>query len=164
MEKQSVMKTVNSSGYQSEITVYQAKNCENCPLRCLCFKAAGYRKIEINHHLRRLKSKARELLHSEEGIAHRKRRCCEPEPVFSHIRYDGQYLRFRHFGQDKVEMDFAIFAIALNISKMYKKQVQTSKNPKNSQKSAQNSKIFVICRFFIPQTPTTENSPLKFAA
>jgi hypothetical protein len=61
-------------------------------------------------------------------------------------------------------MDFAIFAIALNISKMHKKQVQTSKNPKNSQKSAQNPKIFVICRFFIPQTPSTENFPLKFAA
>jgi hypothetical protein len=105
MEKQSVTETVNPSGYQSEITVYQAKNCENCPLKCLCYKAKGNRKIEINHSLRRLKNKARELLHSEEGIAHRKCRCCEPEPVFSHIRYNGQYLRFRHFGQDKVEMD-----------------------------------------------------------
>jgi hypothetical protein len=47
---------------------------------------------------------------------------------------------------------------------MHKKQVQTSKNPKNSQKSAQNLKIFVICRFFISQTPSTENFPLKFAA
>jgi hypothetical protein len=61
-------------------------------------------------------------------------------------------------------MDFAIFAIALNISKMHKKQIHTSKSPKNSQKSAQNPKIFVIYRFFIPQTPSTENFPLKFAA
>jgi hypothetical protein len=61
-------------------------------------------------------------------------------------------------------MDFSIFAVALNISKMHKKQAQTSKNPKNSQKSAQNPKIFVICRFFIPQTSSTENFPLKFAA
>jgi hypothetical protein len=118
---------------------------------------------DFNHHLRSLKNKARELLHSEEGIAHRKRRCCEPEPVFSHIRYDGQYLRFRHFGQDNVEMDFAIFAITINIGKMHRKRVHTSKNPKNDQKSAQNPKIFVICRFFIPQTTSNENFPLKFA-
>jgi hypothetical protein len=61
-------------------------------------------------------------------------------------------------------MDFAIFAIAINIGKMHRKRVHTSKNPKNVQKSAQNPKIFVICRFFIPQTTSSENSPLKFAA
>jgi hypothetical protein len=111
-----------------------------------------------------LKSKARELLHSEEGITHRKRRYCEPEPVFSHIRYGGQYLRFQHFGQDKVEMDFAILAVAMNIDKMHKKQVETAKNPKNGQKFAQNPKISVICCFFIPQTPSTENFSLKLVA
>jgi hypothetical protein len=61
-------------------------------------------------------------------------------------------------------MDFAILAIAINIGKMHRKRVKTSKNPKNIRKSAQNPKIFVICRFFIPQTPSTENFPLKFAA
>jgi hypothetical protein len=33
MEKQYETATVNESGYQSEITVYQAKNCESCPLK-----------------------------------------------------------------------------------------------------------------------------------
>ena len=28
------------------------------------------------------------------------------------------YKRFRHFGKDKVSMDFAFFAIAFNIKKM----------------------------------------------
>jgi hypothetical protein len=164
MEKQHVTKTTNASGYPSEMTAYQAKNCESCPLKCMCFKAKGNRTIEINHNLRRLKNNARELLHSEEGVEHRKRRCCEPEPVFSHIRYDGQYLRFRHFGQDKVEMDFAIFAIALNINKIHKNRVKTSKNPKNSRKFAQHPTIFVICYFFIPQTLPTEHFSLKLVA
>ena len=31
------------------------------------------------------------------------------------------YKRFRHFGKDKVNMDFAFFAIAFNIGKMCKK-------------------------------------------
>jgi hypothetical protein len=121
----------NQHGYMPEITVYEAANCNGCPLRCLCHNAMGNRRIEINHNLRRLKAKARELLLSEEGLKHRKKRCVEPEPVFSHIRYDGAYLRFRHFGQGKVKMDFALMAIALNLSKLARKRAKTGQNPKN---------------------------------
>lgn len=101
----------------------------------MCYKAKGNRRIEINHNLRRLKAKARELLLSEEGIKHRKKRCVEPEPVFSHIRYDGGYLRFRHFGLNKIEMDFTVLAIALNLSKLARKQASPSnKSVKQHQK------------------------------
>ena len=34
------------------------------------------------------------------------------------MKYDMQYKRFRHFGKDKVDMDFAFFATAFNIKKM----------------------------------------------
>ena len=34
-----------------------------------------------------------------------------------HSGYDINYKRFRHFGMDKVKMDFAFFAIAFNIKK-----------------------------------------------
>jgi hypothetical protein len=44
MEKQYVTGAANPSGYQSGVTVYQAKNCESCPLKCQCFKARGNRK------------------------------------------------------------------------------------------------------------------------
>jgi len=131
----------NEHGYKSEITVYQAQNCKGCQLRCLCYKAVGNRRIEINHNLRRLKAKARELLLSEQGIKHRKKRCIEPEPVFSHIRYDGTYLRFRHFNQDKVKMDFALLAIALNLSKLARK---ASKPGKNMQNNSSKPKSFAL--------------------
>jgi transposase len=121
----------NQHGYMPEITIYEAANCNGCPLRCLCHKSKGNRGIEINHNLLRLKAKARELLLSEEGIKHRGKRCVEPEPVFSHIRYDGAYLRFRHFGLGKVKMDFALMAIALNLSKLARERAKTGQNPKN---------------------------------
>jgi transposase len=35
------------------------------------------------------------------------------------------YKRFRHFGKDKVTMDFAFFAIAFNIKKMLSNIVKT---------------------------------------
>ena len=57
-------------------------------------------------------------LTSENGLEHRSRRPIEPEAVFGQMKYNMQYKRFRHFGKDKVAMDFAFFAIAFNTKKM----------------------------------------------
>lgn len=112
-------KTAN--GYQTESVRYRAQNCEGCPLRGSCFKAKGNRVIEVNHRLKEYKRKASERLTSEDGIKHRGRRCIEPEAVFGQMKADYGYKRFRHFGKDKVEMDFAFFAIAFNLKKMCRK-------------------------------------------
>ena len=42
--------------------------------------------------------------------------------VFGQMKYNMQYKRFRHFGKDKVTMDFAFFAIAFDIKKMAAKR------------------------------------------
>lgn len=89
------------------------------PLRCLCYKARGDRRvIEVNHRLNEYKRKAWELLTSEEGLRLRGRRCIEPEAVFGQMKFDMAYRRFRHFGKDKATMDFAFFAIAFNIKRL----------------------------------------------
>lgn len=106
------------SGYVTESARYKAQRCEGCPLRGSCFKAAGNRIIEVNHRLNEYKRRARERLTCEEGIKHRGRRCIEPEAVFGQMKYNMAYRRFRHFGKDKVTMDFAFFAIAFNIKKL----------------------------------------------
>ena len=41
------------------------------------------------------------------------------------------YKRFRHFGLDKVKMDFAFFAIAFNIKKMCSKIAKSTKTGNN---------------------------------
>ena len=109
------------SGYAIRTDCYRAIRCEGCPLRCLCFNAKGNRTIERNHRLSEYKRKARELLCSEEGVRHRGQRCIEPEAVFGQMKYNMGYKRFRHFGTEKVFMDFSFFAIAFNIKKMCKK-------------------------------------------
>ncbi len=79
--------------------------------------------------LNKYKKKARELLLSEEGIHHRGRRRIEPEAVFGQMKYDKQYKRFRHRGHDKVQMDFAIFAMAFNIEKLCRKLQKQVERP-----------------------------------
>lgn len=122
-----------ASGYRSENVRYRAQNCKGCPLRCLCYKAIDDRRtIEVNHRLNRYKRKARELLTSQEGLRHRGRRCIEPEAVFGQMKFNMAYRRFRHFGKDKVTMDFAFFAIAFNIRKMCSKIAKLTKNGENA--------------------------------
>jgi hypothetical protein len=67
-------KTTTDNGFEQEYVSYQVRNCENCPLRGVCFKGEGNRIINVNHELQRLKEKARQLLLSDEGIRHRKQR------------------------------------------------------------------------------------------
>ena len=108
-----------ASGYRTLLQVYEAQNCDGCPLRCLCTKRKeGNRQIEVNHLLREYKRKARERLNSDEGLMHRSKRPIEPEAVFGQMKANMHYKRFRHFGKDKIMMDFAFFAIAFNLKKM----------------------------------------------
>lgn len=129
--------TQTASGYTSEIVQYQAQNCKGCPLRGQCYKAQSDRRtIEVNHRLNAYKRQARERLTSEEGVKHRGQRCIEPEAVFGQMKYDMAYRRFRHFGKDKVTMDFAFFAIAFNIKKMCATMARRGKNGKNAPQNA----------------------------
>ena len=129
MERIGTRRTRTDSGYVTESARYKARNCKGCPLRCLCYKSkADRRVIEVNHQLEEYKRKARKLLTSEEGIRHRGRRCIEPEAVFGQIKTDMGYKRFRHFGKDKVTMDFAFLAIAFNLKKLCSKMAKMTKN------------------------------------
>lgn len=72
------------------------------------------------------------------------------EAVFGQMKYDMGYKRFRHFGLDKVRMDFAFFAIAFNLKKMCSKMAKTAKNGGNPP---------TFCRFivFYKIQPSAEN-------
>jgi len=112
----------SASGYKSNISNYQAQNCNGCPMRGQCHKSQGNRIIQVNHTLRAYREKAKDLLMSDEGIKRRSRRPIEPEAVFGQMKQNKMYKRFRHFGKDKVLMDITIFAIAFNLGKLFNKQ------------------------------------------
>lgn len=141
--------STTASGYRTESALYRAQNCDGCPLRCLCYKGRGDRRvIESNHRLNRYKKKAREMLTSPDGLMHRGRRCIEPEAVFGQMKFNMAYKRFRHFGKDKVTMDFAFFAIAFNIKKMCSKMASKAKNGGNTPPSG----LSAISRWFYQPT------------
>ncbi|CAN5319482.1 IS1182-like element ISBf5 family transposase [soil metagenome] len=118
MKKTGSYESLTKNGFKQEIHRYQASNCLGCPLRGSCHKAKGNRVIERNHNLTRLKEKARELLLSEQGIAHRKRRCWDVEAVFGNIKQNMGFKRFMLRGMDKVTTEIGLIAMAHNLKKL----------------------------------------------
>ena len=127
MENIGTGKRISSNGYESQITYYQAKRCEGCPLRGMCHGSKGNRKIEINHRLNELKAKARELLTNEKGLEHRSKRPIEPEAVFGQLKSNNKFNRFTFKGLEKVELEFLLMAFGHNFRKMVAKGATSKK-------------------------------------
>ena len=120
------------SGYIIEQAAYRAQRCQGCPLKAKCHRRKrGNREIEVSHRLIAYKQRARENLTSDKGLEHRSKRPIEPEAVFGQMKNNMHYKRFRHFGKDKVTMDFAFFAIAFNIKKMAAKMAKSARDGGN---------------------------------
>ncbi len=168
MEKTGTTTRKSDNGYISKISIYEAKNCHDCPLRCMCHNAKTNRRIEVNHNLNRHKQRARELLRSPEGLLHRSRRAIEPEAVFGQTKSNKHYNRFRHFDKDKVMMDFAIFAIAFNLGKLHRNTTSIVNNTigdcRKSQKSTTKLVYLTIIIFYIENNNHADYSNLQKSA
>ena len=116
---------ISDLGYQSQSSLYQAENCQDCPLRTQCHKAKGNRVIELNHKLLAYRRRAKELLMSEEGLRHRSKRPVEVEAVFGQLKKNRMFNRFRMRGIKKVEIEFGLLAMAHNLLKMIKNRVKS---------------------------------------
>lgn len=106
-----------STGFEQSSRRYEAKNCLGCPLNGVCHKSKGNRIIVINVNLIRQKERAEQLLITEEGIRHRKKRCYDVEPVFANIKHNHGFRRFMLRGKEKVAIEWGLLAIAQNIRK-----------------------------------------------
>lgn len=129
MEKVCDAKRISSNGYESQVSIYQAKNCQGCPLRGMCYQAKTNRRIEVNHRLNELKDKARVLLVSPEGIEKRSKRPVEVEAVFGQLKSNNKFNRFTLRGLDKVNIEFGLMALGHNFRKW---TGQLTKKRKNS--------------------------------
>jgi radical SAM protein with 4Fe4S-binding SPASM domain len=109
--------STTKSGFKQIHTRYQAKKCEGCPLRSECHKGEGNRIIKVNHNLNRLKQKADKRLKSKRGIAKRKQRCFDTEPVFANIKHNHNFKRFMLRGLEKVGIEMGLLALAHNLRK-----------------------------------------------
>ncbi|MEL7220133.1 MAG: IS1182 family transposase [Bacteroidota bacterium] len=128
MRKVTTSKRTSSNGYESEVTRYQAIRCKGCPLRSLCHRSTTDRVIEVSHRLEELKSKARKLLTSEEGIKHRSNRPAEVEAVFGQLKSNNRFNRFTMRGLTKVSLELSLMAIGHNLRKIVAQKLKEKEN------------------------------------
>jgi hypothetical protein len=107
-----------ANGFKQKLIKYQAGKCNGCPLREQCHQQKGNRIVGINHRLRKLKQEADERLKSEQGIAYRKRRPADVEPIFGNIKHNKNFKRFMLKGLNKVEIETGLLALAHNLAKL----------------------------------------------
>ena len=105
-------------GYKYGVSIYQAQNCNGCPMRGQCHKGKNNRRIELNHKLKAYRKQAKERLTSKEGLYHRSKRPIEPEAVFGQIKYNNKFNRFTLKGLEKVEVEFGLIALSHNLRKL----------------------------------------------
>jgi transposase len=71
-----------------------------------------------NPKLSKLRHKVHQLLNTKRGVKLRKQRCHDVEPVFAQIKHNKGFKRFMLRGQDKVEVETGLIAIAHNLRKL----------------------------------------------
>jgi len=120
MKKRYESKTKKKSGYLQKSSVYQAQNCQGCPLRGRCHGGTENRIIQFNHNLAKHRRITREKLTSEIGVAHRSQRPADVEAVFGNIKQNKKFTRFLLRGKEKVLIEIGLVALAHNLAKMAK--------------------------------------------
>jgi transposase len=106
-------------GYPQTLAIYRAWGCAECPLRKACYQSEEEnREVQLNHRLNAYRKKAGELLGSEEGIARRKRRCCEVETVFGQLKANKGFRRLLLRGKEKVHTELGLLLLSHNLAKI----------------------------------------------
>lgn len=109
---------ITVTGYKQQVSYYQTNKCGSCFLKELCSQGKESRTIQINHRLRKAKQKVMKNLLSEQGIAYRKQRPADVEPVYGQLKSNKGFRRFNLRGLKKVEIETGLLAIAHNLQKL----------------------------------------------
>jgi hypothetical protein len=109
---------ITDNGFRQIKRLYQAVNCNGCPVRDICNKSKSNRIIEINERLNHYKSIIRERLTSERGKKYRSQRPVDVEAVFGIIKWNRNYRKFLLRGLEKVEIEVGLLALSHNLSKI----------------------------------------------
>jgi len=144
-------KRTSTNGYEAEVHYYEARRCEGCPLRGMCHKSKGNRRMEVNHKLNRHKAKARAKLLSEQGLYHSSKRPVEVEAVFGQMKSNNKFSRFTLRSLEKVDIEFGLMAVGHNLGKLAARQAKSTAPTHNPSKNDLKSPIILSLSLYKQQ-------------
>jgi hypothetical protein len=107
------------NGYRIEQRVYACADCQGCPMKAQCTRAAGNRQLHVSFQLWAYRQQARENLLSLIGQKLRAARGVEVETVFGRIKEDWGFRRFLLRGLEKVGIEWGLLSMAHNLAKVW---------------------------------------------
>jgi hypothetical protein len=108
-----------TTGNSSQIKTYEAIDCQGCSLASQCKRSEQRnRTLKVNERLDFYKRQARQNLHSEKGLALRRRRGMEIESCFGDIKHNMGFRRFHLRGKRKVKAEIGLVSMAHNLRKI----------------------------------------------
>ena len=115
-------KRKTKSGFEQQISLYQAEGCTGCPYKEHCTKAKVNRTIKVNWAFEEARSASLERINSEKGILLRINRSIQSEGAFGILKEDWHFRRLRRRGTEGVFAEILLYAIAFNIEKLHAKE------------------------------------------
>lgn len=117
----------SASGLELTTTVYECSDCDGCQLKEKCIRSCGSKKpLEERHkvlYVSKRFSRQREAMEkkitSEEGILLRVNRSIQAEGTFAFAKEDMDFRRFLTRGKKKVETEWLLLTLAINILKLH---------------------------------------------
>jgi len=118
----------SSTGYKSQVTIYQCENCTDCPQRSACTKGKeGYnKKIECSRKFEELRAKSLANITSKEGIVLRINRSIQVEGAIGVVKEDYGFRRFTRRGTKQVCNETALICIGYNLNKLHNNIISNS--------------------------------------
>jgi len=127
----------SSTGYVSEVTVYECESCEGCPHKDKCTKAKGNRQMQVSKTFIEKRQKSYENITSETGVLLRMNRSIQAEGAFGVLKQDRQFGRFLTRGSPNVKTELLLLCFGYNINKLHSKiQNERCGKPLHDLKSA----------------------------
>ncbi|MPM99449.1 IS1182 family transposase ISCpe5 [bioreactor metagenome] len=111
----------SKSGYKSEITIYEASNCNACLHKQKCTKAKGNRQIQVSKMFLEKRSQSLENITRPEGVLLRMNRSIQVEGAFGILKNDYGFNRFLTRGKKNVKIEFTLLSFGYNINKLHNK-------------------------------------------
>ena len=116
------MTTKNSKrGYKSDVTIYECKSCEGCPIKKQCTKATGNKKLTTSKLFLEKRAESLHNITTPEGILLRMNRSIQVEGAFGVLKEDHGFRRFVMRGKKNVETEFLLLGFGFNINKLHNK-------------------------------------------
>lgn len=117
----SIIHRKSTSGYKSEVTVYECENCDNCDLKVKCTKAKGNRKMQVSKTFVEKREISYKNITTEFGTKLRMNRSIQVEGAFGVLKSDYEFNRFLTRGKNSVQTEFILLCFSYNINKFHSK-------------------------------------------